>query len=56
VQYALPGPAFAAGAINRLIVAPDLMRIFAFRHEALQDILGVRGRVKTGPVTIERDS
>jgi ligand-binding SRPBCC domain-containing protein len=56
VQYALRGPAFLASVINRLVVAPDLTRIFAFRHEALQDAFGVRGRAKAGPVRLNRES
>jgi ligand-binding SRPBCC domain-containing protein len=55
VRYALRGPVFLAGAINRLIVAPDLRRIFSFRHEALQDAFGVRGEAKTGEVKMSRE-
>jgi ligand-binding SRPBCC domain-containing protein len=55
VEYAVRGPSLIANAINRLVVAPDLTRIFTFRHEALQDAFDVRGRVKVGPVTIDWD-
>jgi ligand-binding SRPBCC domain-containing protein len=52
VHYSLRGPAFIGSAINRLLVAPDLTRIFLFRHDALQDAFGVRGAAQAGPVTI----
>jgi len=55
VRYALRGPAFAAAAINRLLVAPDLARIFAYRHEALQDAFGVRGEARMGRVVMRTD-
>ena len=56
VQYAVRGPAPIARVINRLLVAPDLSRIFTFRHEALQDAFHARGQARAGPVTISRDS
>ena len=56
VQYSVRGPGFIGSAINRLLVAPDLTRIFMFRHEALQDAFGVRGQAQAGPVTINRES
>ena len=55
VRYALRGPAFASAAINRLLVAPDLARIFAYRHEALQDAFAVRGQARIGPVVTRTD-
>ena len=54
VRYSLPGPAFAAPLVNGAIVAPDLKRIFAFRHEALQDAFAARGTATAGPVEITR--
>ena len=56
VQYSLRGPGFIGHAINRLLVAPDLTRIFSFRHEALQDAFGIRGQAQAGPVSINRES
>jgi ligand-binding SRPBCC domain-containing protein len=56
VQYALRGPGVVGSAINRLLVAPELTRIFSFRHEALQDAFGARGQAQAGPVTINRES
>jgi ligand-binding SRPBCC domain-containing protein len=53
VRYALPGPAFAAAVVDRLIVAPDLRRIFEYRHEALQEALGARGRAE--PIEFSRE-
>jgi ligand-binding SRPBCC domain-containing protein len=52
VLYSLRGPAFIGHAIDRLLVAPNLTRIFSFRHDALQDAFGVRGQTRVGPVTI----
>ena len=56
VQYCWRGPDFIGSAVNRLLVAPDLTRIFLFRHDALQDAFGVRGQARAGPVTINRES
>ena len=56
VRYSLRGPDFIGSTINRLLVAPDLTRIFSFRHDALQDAFGVRGQAQAGPVTINRES
>jgi ligand-binding SRPBCC domain-containing protein len=56
VEYALRGPAFVANIVNRFLVAPDLTRIFTFRHEALQDAFNVRGRANAGEVKIVCDS
>ena len=52
VRYTLRGPRFAAGMINRLIVAPDLYRIFTYRHEALQEAFAARETARAAPVTI----
>jgi len=54
VRYVLRGPGFIAPAINRLLVVPDLTRIFAFRHQALQEIFGAPGHAKAGPISISR--
>ena len=54
VRYRLIGPAFMTRAVNKLLVAPDVRRIFAFRHEALERALGLEGKTKSGPVSIER--
>ena len=56
VRYVLRGPGFVARAINRVLVVPDLTRIFTFRHLALQDIFRVPGHAKAGPISISRDS
>ena len=53
VRYALPVPGFLAGLINRLVVQPDLRRIFTYRHGALEKALGVSGRA--GPVDFLRE-
>ena len=52
VRYTLPGPAFASAIVNRLLVAPDLRRIFTYRHEALQDAFDARGAARIGPVVL----
>ena len=52
VRYALPGPAFISAIVNRLIVAPDLERIFLYRHEALEDAFDARGRARGGPIAL----
>ena len=54
VLYTLPGPAFLARAVNALLVAPDTLRIFAFRHAALEECLGLRGETRSSPVTVGR--
>ena len=54
VRYRLIGPALMTRAVNTLLVAPDVRRIFAFRHEALERALGLEGKTKSGPVSIER--
>jgi ligand-binding SRPBCC domain-containing protein len=56
VHYSLRGPSFIGRLVNSLLVAPDLTRIFTFRHEALEDAFGVHGLTKAGPVTINRES
>jgi ligand-binding SRPBCC domain-containing protein len=56
VRYTLRGPAFASRFINRAIVAPDLERIFAYRHEALQDAFDARGAARPAPIVIDRES
>lgn len=52
VRYQLPGPTLLGRFANRLLVQPDVTRIFEFRHTALQQVLGVLGRAHVGPVTV----
>jgi ligand-binding SRPBCC domain-containing protein len=54
VRYRLIGPGLLTRAINALLVAPDTRRIFTFRHAALERALGLEGRTRSGPVSIER--
>ena len=54
VRYAVPGPALTAALINSLFVAPDLKRIFTFRHEALQEAFGAGRQARAGAVEISR--
>jgi ligand-binding SRPBCC domain-containing protein len=54
VRYQLIGPGLLTRAINALLVAPDTRRIFTFRHAALERALGLEGRTRSGPVSIER--
>jgi ligand-binding SRPBCC domain-containing protein len=54
VRYRLRGPDLLTRAINRLLVQPDVSRIFAYRHGALEQALGVEGRSRQGPVSIVR--
>lgn len=54
VRYALPGPAFTASLINSLVVAPDLKRIFTYRHEALREAFGAGERARAEAVEISR--
>jgi ligand-binding SRPBCC domain-containing protein len=54
VRYRLIGPGLLTRAVNTLLVAPDIRRIFAFRHDALERALDLEGRTKSGPVSIER--
>lgn len=52
VVYAMHGPAFLSGIVNRLFVAPDVTRIFEYRHRALNDILKPPAPARFGPVTV----
>jgi ligand-binding SRPBCC domain-containing protein len=54
VRYGLAGPRIFTRAVNAVLVAPDTRRIFAFRHAALEDCLGLNGQTRAGPVTIRR--
>jgi ligand-binding SRPBCC domain-containing protein len=54
VLYRLYGPDVLTRAVNAILVAPDTRRIFAFRHAALEDCLGLAGQTRSGPVTIRR--
>ena len=54
VRYRLRGPDLLTRPGNRLLVQPDVSRIFAYRHGALEQALGVEGRSRTGPVSIVR--
>ena len=42
VRYAVPGGPLS-GPVNRFLVAPDLRRVFRFRHKALQERFGKWG-------------
>lgn len=53
VLYALPGPSFVTRIVNRLFVAPDVTRIFEYRHKALNEILKPPTPARFGPVTIQ---
>jgi len=54
VRYRLIGPDLFTRVINRVLVAPDTRRIFAFRHAALEECLDLRGRSRSGPVSLVR--
>jgi ligand-binding SRPBCC domain-containing protein len=54
VRYRLRGPDLLTRPINRLLVQPDVSRIFTYRHDALETALGVTGRSRRGPVSIVR--
>ena len=54
VLYRLAGPDLLTRAVNALLVQPDTQRIFAFRHAALEECLGLDGLSRSGPVTIVR--
>lgn len=54
VRYRLLGPDLLTRVINRLLVQPDVSRIFSYRHGAIEQALGVEGRSRTGPVSIVR--
>ena len=51
VRYRLWGPQLITRIINRVLVAPDTRRIFEYRHQALEKILGVQGRARSGEIT-----
>ena len=51
VRYRLWGPDVVTGLINRILVAPDTRRIFEFRHQALEEIFGVKNLARAGEVT-----
>jgi hypothetical protein len=55
VRYALPGPWFVTRAVNRFFVAPDITRIFEFRHARLIAIFNARTSSRVGPVTIRSE-
>ena len=52
VRYRLWGPAPIVRLINRILVAPDVTRIFEYRHQALLDVFEARGSARVGPVQI----
>lgn len=52
VRYRLWGPHVLGTLVDRLLVAPDTTRIFQFRQRALEQILGVKGRARCGPVVL----
>jgi ligand-binding SRPBCC domain-containing protein len=52
VRYRVPGPAVLSRLANRLLVQGDVTRIFEFRHKALEEALGVRGRSECGSVVV----
>jgi ligand-binding SRPBCC domain-containing protein len=52
VHYRLFGPEIVAAPINRFLVAPDTVRIFEFRHRALEEVFDARGRARSGPVVM----
>jgi ligand-binding SRPBCC domain-containing protein len=54
VRYRLRGPDVLTRAVNAWLVAPDTRRIFAFRHHALEQCLGLQGETRSGPVVIAR--
>ena len=54
VRYRLRGPDLLTRPINSLLVQPNVARIFAYRHGALEQALGVEGRSRRGPVSIVR--
>jgi ligand-binding SRPBCC domain-containing protein len=41
VRYAVPGGSLLAPLVDRLLVRPDLERIFAYRRQRLKEIFGV---------------
>lgn len=54
VRYRLWGPGIVTRLVNRLLVAPDTTRIFAFRHQALEKAFGAAAAARSGPITIAR--
>jgi ligand-binding SRPBCC domain-containing protein len=54
VLYRLPGPDVFTRVVNAVMVAPDTRTIFTYRHAALEDAFDVRGRARSGPVSIAR--
>jgi ligand-binding SRPBCC domain-containing protein len=53
VRYRLWGPAPLARLLNRLLVAPDVCRIFQYRHQALLDVFDARATGRAGPVIVQ---
>ena len=51
VCYRLRGPRFLTEIINRVLVAPDSIRIFEFRHRALEQIFDAKGLARSGEIT-----
>ena len=49
VRYRLRGPDLLTRPINSLLVQPDVSRIFAYRHGALEQALGVEGARARAP-------
>jgi ligand-binding SRPBCC domain-containing protein len=43
---------WGGGLVTRLVVVPDLRRIFRYRHERLMDVFGREG-ARPDPITIE---
>jgi ligand-binding SRPBCC domain-containing protein len=56
VRYRLAGPSILTRPAHARIVAPDLRRIFEFRHAALTAIFSAAGTARAGPVGISRAS
>jgi ligand-binding SRPBCC domain-containing protein len=54
VRYRLIGPGIVTRIINKLLVQPDVHRIFTYRHAALERAFGLEGKTKSGQVSIER--
>lgn len=53
VRYRLWGPAPLMRLVHRALVAPDLTRIFEYRHAALLEAFGAGGAARVGPVVLE---
>ena len=56
VRYRLWGPGPVMGLVHAVLVAPDLTRIFEFRHTALLDAFSAHARARLGPVVLGPDS